>query len=65
MTARNIAKPIIAKQIPIYKIESVEFEAFTLGSLPLTFQCFTLPTYIQIHLGGSLSRWRGAGSYSS
>ncbi|XP_041015936.1 synaptotagmin-1-like [Juglans microcarpa x Juglans regia] len=38
MTARNIAKPIIADQVPKYKIESVEFEAFTLGSLPPTFQ---------------------------
>ncbi|KAG6651587.1 synaptotagmin-1-like [Carya illinoinensis] len=37
-TARNIAKPIIAEQVPKYKIESVEFEAFTLGSLPPTFQ---------------------------
>ncbi|KAG2698321.1 hypothetical protein I3760_07G146200 [Carya illinoinensis] len=36
-TARNIAKPIIAEQIPKYKIESVEFEALTLGSLPPTF----------------------------
>lgn len=37
-TARDIAKPIIAEQIPKYKIESVEFEALTLGSLPPTFQ---------------------------
>uniref|UniRef100_A0A5B6YH85 Putative synaptotagmin-2-like n=1 Tax=Davidia involucrata TaxID=16924 RepID=A0A5B6YH85_DAVIN len=37
-TAKNIAKPIIAEQIPKYKIESVEFEALTLGSLPPTFQ---------------------------
>ncbi|XP_057509982.1 synaptotagmin-1-like [Actinidia eriantha] len=37
-TAINIAKPIIAEQIPTYKIESVEFETFTLGSLPPTFQ---------------------------
>lgn len=37
-TAKNIADPIIAEQIPKYKIESVEFEAFTLGSLPPTFQ---------------------------
>ncbi|XP_041019696.1 synaptotagmin-2-like [Juglans microcarpa x Juglans regia] len=36
-TARNIAKPIIAEQIPKYKIESVEFEALSLGSLPPTF----------------------------
>ncbi|OVA19601.1 C2 calcium-dependent membrane targeting [Macleaya cordata] len=36
-TAKNIAKPIIAEQIPKYKIESVEFEALTLGSLPPTF----------------------------
>ncbi|OVA19834.1 C2 calcium-dependent membrane targeting [Macleaya cordata] len=37
-TAKNITKPIIAEQIPKYKIESVEFEALTLGSLPPTFQ---------------------------
>ncbi|KAA8546103.1 hypothetical protein F0562_020446 [Nyssa sinensis] len=37
-TAKNIAKPIIAEQIPKYKIESVEFEVLTLGSLPPTFQ---------------------------
>ncbi|XP_059450337.1 synaptotagmin-1-like [Corylus avellana] len=37
-TAKNIAKPIIAEQIPKYKIEAVEFEALTLGSLPPTFQ---------------------------
>uniref|UniRef100_A0A7N0TBL3 Uncharacterized protein n=1 Tax=Kalanchoe fedtschenkoi TaxID=63787 RepID=A0A7N0TBL3_KALFE len=36
--AKNIAKPIIAEQIPKYKIESVEFEALSLGSLPPTFQ---------------------------
>ncbi|KZV36114.1 synaptotagmin-1 [Dorcoceras hygrometricum] len=37
-TAKNLAAPIIAEQIPKYKIESVEFEALTLGSLPPTFQ---------------------------
>ncbi|KHN25473.1 Extended synaptotagmin-2-A [Glycine soja] len=37
-TAKNIAKPIIAEQIPKYKIDSVEFETLTLGSLPPTFQ---------------------------
>nr|XP_016502039.1 PREDICTED: synaptotagmin-1-like isoform X1 [Nicotiana tabacum] len=37
-TAKNIAAPIIAEQIPKYKIESVEFETLTLGSLPPTFQ---------------------------
>ncbi|XP_062081852.1 synaptotagmin-2-like [Humulus lupulus] len=37
-TAMTIAKPIIAEQIPKYKIESVEFETLTLGSLPPTFQ---------------------------
>ncbi|KAJ4702147.1 Synaptotagmin-2 like [Melia azedarach] len=37
-TVREIVKPIIAEQIPKYKIDSVEFEALTLGSLPLTFQ---------------------------
>ncbi|GLU04595.1 hypothetical protein SLE2022_217330 [Rubroshorea leprosula] len=37
-TAQNIAKPIIAEKIPKYKIQSVEFETLTLGSLPPTFQ---------------------------
>ncbi|KAE9620969.1 hypothetical protein Lal_00019267 [Lupinus albus] len=37
-TARTIAKPIIAEQIPKYKIDSVEFETLSLGSLPPTFQ---------------------------
>ncbi|KAJ7967164.1 synaptotagmin-2-like [Quillaja saponaria] len=37
-TAKNIAKPIIAEQIPKYKLESVEFEVLTLGALPPTFQ---------------------------
>ncbi|KAJ8772516.1 hypothetical protein K2173_027693 [Erythroxylum novogranatense] len=37
-TAKTIAKPIIAEQIPKYKIDSVEFEVLTLGSLPPTFQ---------------------------
>lgn len=36
-TAKNIATPIIAEQIPKYKIESIEFESLTLGSLPPTF----------------------------
>ncbi|KAL7156433.1 hypothetical protein ABFS83_02G008600 [Erythranthe nasuta] len=37
-TAKNIATPIISEQIPKYKIDSVEFESLTLGSLPPTFQ---------------------------
>ncbi|KAH9759158.1 Synaptotagmin-2 [Citrus sinensis] len=37
-TVRETVKPIIAEQIPQYKIDSVEFEALTLGSLPPTFQ---------------------------
>ncbi|XP_028072967.1 synaptotagmin-2-like isoform X2 [Camellia sinensis] len=37
-TVKNIAGPIIAEQIPKYKIDSVEFEALSLGSLPPTFQ---------------------------
>ncbi|KAG2321124.1 hypothetical protein Bca52824_014337 [Brassica carinata] len=36
--AKSTAKPIIAEQIPNYKIDSVEFEMLTLGSLPPTFQ---------------------------
>ncbi|KAE8716744.1 Synaptotagmin-3 [Hibiscus syriacus] len=38
MTAKNIAKPIIEEQIPKYKIDAVEFEKLSLGSLPPTFQ---------------------------
>ncbi|XP_062193748.1 synaptotagmin-1-like [Phragmites australis] len=37
-TARDIAKPIIAENTAKYKIDSVEFESLTLGSLPPTFQ---------------------------
>ncbi|KAI4297761.1 hypothetical protein L6164_037629 [Bauhinia variegata] len=37
-TVENIAKPIIAEQIPKYKIDSVDFEVLALGSLPPTFQ---------------------------
>lgn len=37
-TAKEIAKPIIAQNIEKFKIESVEFEALTLGTLPPTFQ---------------------------
>lgn len=37
-TAKDIAAPIIAEQIPKYKVDSVEFETLTLGSLPPTFQ---------------------------
>ncbi|KAG7020446.1 Synaptotagmin-2 [Cucurbita argyrosperma subsp. argyrosperma] len=37
-TVKNIAKPIIAEQIPKYKIDAVEFDTLTLGSLPPTFQ---------------------------
>lgn len=36
-TAKEIVDPIIAEQIPQYKIESVEFQSFTLGTLPPTF----------------------------
>ena len=35
---KNIARPIIAKQIPKYKINATEFEASTLVSLPPIFQ---------------------------
>ncbi|KAJ3692807.1 hypothetical protein LUZ60_011902 [Juncus effusus] len=37
-TAQEIAKPIIAENTAKYKIDSVEFESFTLGTLPPTFQ---------------------------
>ncbi|TMW88114.1 hypothetical protein EJD97_019024 [Solanum chilense] len=36
-TAKGIVDPIIAEQIPQYKIESVDFLSFTLGTLPPTF----------------------------
>ncbi|KAL8138624.1 hypothetical protein V2J09_004625 [Rumex salicifolius] len=37
-TVKTIATPIIAEQIPKYKIDSVEFDSLTLGTLPPTFQ---------------------------
>lgn len=37
-TVKTIATPIIAEQIPKYKIDAVEFESLTLGTLPPTFQ---------------------------
>lgn len=37
-TVRTIVKPIIAEQIPKYKIDSVDFDALSLGTLPPTFQ---------------------------
>lgn len=36
--AREIAKPIIAENTAKYKIDSVDFETLTLGTLPPTFQ---------------------------
>lgn len=49
--AKSIAKPIIAEQIPNYKIDSVEFEMLTSGSLPPTFQGFVLLVfYTQIKI---------------
>ncbi|XP_042063222.1 synaptotagmin-2-like [Salvia splendens] len=35
---KSIAGPIIAEQIPKYKVDSVDFETLTLGCLPPTFQ---------------------------
>ncbi|KAL2512840.1 Synaptotagmin-2 [Abeliophyllum distichum] len=37
-TVKKTAEPIIAEQLPKYKIDSVQFEELTLGSLPPTFQ---------------------------
>ncbi|PKA54022.1 Synaptotagmin-2 [Apostasia shenzhenica] len=37
-TAKEIAKPIIAENTAKYKIDSIEFQKLTLGSLPPTFQ---------------------------
>ncbi|CAI0557503.1 unnamed protein product [Linum tenue] len=45
-TVQEIAKPIIAEQIPKYKIDSVEFETLTLGSLPPTFQGSGMKVYV-------------------
>ncbi|CAN1276544.1 SYT2 [Linum perenne] len=45
-TALEIAKPIIAEQIPKFKIDSVEFEKLTLGSLPPTFQGKGMKVYV-------------------
>lgn len=36
--AKEVTKPIIAENTAKYKIDSVESETLTLGSLPLTFQ---------------------------
>lgn len=36
--AKEISKPIIEENTKKYKIDSVEFETLTLGSLPPTFQ---------------------------
>lgn len=44
-TAKTIAKPIIAEQIPKYKIDSVDFEVLTLGTLPPTFQGLVHPSH--------------------
>lgn len=37
-TVKTIAEPIIKEQIPKYKIDKVEFDALSLGTLPPTFQ---------------------------
>ncbi|MFS7937492.1 putative C2 domain, synaptotagmin-like mitochondrial-lipid-binding domain, C2 domain superfamily [Helianthus anomalus] len=37
-TVKTVAEPIIKEQIPKYKIDAVEFDALSLGSLPPTFQ---------------------------
>ncbi|GMI91340.1 synaptotagmin 2 [Hibiscus trionum] len=37
-TVKSIAKPIIDEQTPQYKIDSVEFETLTLGTVPPNFQ---------------------------
>ncbi|KAJ0974222.1 hypothetical protein J5N97_016187 [Dioscorea zingiberensis] len=37
-TAKEVTKPIIAENIAKFKIDSIEFETLTLGSLPPTFQ---------------------------
>lgn len=59
-TAKTIAKPLIAEQIPKYKIESVEFEALTLGSLPPTFQGMKVYTTEEKELIMELSmKWAG------
>ncbi|KAK4784984.1 hypothetical protein SAY86_001673 [Trapa natans] len=37
-TIQNVVEPIIAEHIPNYKIDTVEFEELTLGTLPPAFQ---------------------------
>ncbi|KAJ6684733.1 CALCIUM-DEPENDENT LIPID-BINDING (CALB DOMAIN) FAMILY PROTEIN-RELATED [Salix purpurea] len=49
-TARNIAKPIIAEQIPKYKIDSVEFEKLTLGSLPPNFPGYAALSVVDLQV---------------
>lgn len=39
---KTIAEPIIAEQIPNYKIDSVQFEVLSLGSLPPAFTGWTV-----------------------
>ncbi|XP_010265981.1 PREDICTED: synaptotagmin-2-like isoform X1 [Nelumbo nucifera] len=59
-TVENITKPIIAEQIPNYKIESVEFEALTLGTLPPTFHGMKVYTTDEKELIMELSlKWAG------
>ncbi|RRT72194.1 hypothetical protein B296_00010326 [Ensete ventricosum] len=51
-TAKEIAKPIIAENTAKFKIDSVEFETLTLGTLPPTFQGYSLSK----HLGRAFYR---------
>lgn len=46
--AKKIAEPIIAEQIPKYKIDSVDFETLTLGCLPPTFQGFSIDSFLYL-----------------
>lgn len=59
-TAKEIAKPIIAENTAKYKIDSVEFETLTLGSLPPTLQgqCYShgyLAFYIRLYANLNLT----------
>ncbi|XP_047983391.1 synaptotagmin-2-like [Salvia hispanica] len=59
-TVKQIAEPIIAEQIPQYKIDSVEFEQLTLGGLPPTFQGMKVYTTEEKELMMELGlKWAG------
>ncbi|PKA46169.1 Synaptotagmin-2 [Apostasia shenzhenica] len=57
---KDVAKPLIAENTVKFKIDSVEFEALTLGSLPPTFQGIKVYTTEEKELIMELSvKWAG------